>query len=192
VQPLVMRLPWQNNYPEYFVYVRIAGNPEHIIQSIRKQYGDLQPGYPLEVHFVDDDYNKSYEEENRAYASLQFGTTIILLISALGIFSLSIYMSIRKMKEFGIRKVLGATAGQIAFLHVSHFMRVAIVAILIALPVTHMRMGEWLKSFAYRVNQDVMSGVVEIMITLLLIVVSAAYAAIRAGLLNPVKVINKV
>jgi putative ABC transport system permease protein len=192
VQPLVMRLPWQSNYPEYFVYVRIDGNPDHIIQGIKKQYSDLQPGYPLEVDFLDDYYNKEYEKENRAYASLQFGTAIILLISALGIFSLSIYLSIRKMKEFGIRKVLGATARQIAYLHIAHFVRVAGVAVVIALPVTYLLMGEWLDSFAYRVNQDVGSVALAISITFLLIVVSAGYAAVRAGLLNPVKVINKV
>jgi putative ABC transport system permease protein len=192
VRPLVMRLPWQRNYPEYFVYVRIDGHADRIIQSIKKQYNELQPGYPLEVNFVDDAYNKSYEAENRAYASLQFGTTIILLISALGIFSLSIYMSIRKMKEFGIRKILGATAEQIAYLHVSHFIRIAALAILIALPLTYMLMGEWLKSFAYRVNQGAGSAALVIAITFLLIVVSAGYAAITAGLVNPVKVINKV
>ena len=192
VQPLVMRLPWQNRYPEYFVYVRIDGNAGHIIESIKKHYNELQPGYPLEAEFLDDYYSQEYVKENRAYASLQFGTTIILLISGLGIFSLSIYMSIRKMKEFGIRKVLGATAGQIAYLHVSHFIRVAIVAILIALPVTYVLMGEWLKAFAYRVDQDAAGGVIVIMITFGLIVVSAGYAAVRAGLLNPVKVINKV
>jgi putative ABC transport system permease protein len=192
VQPLVMRLPWQNSYPEYFVYVRISGDADDVIRSVKKQYNELQPGYPLEVHFVDDFYNKSYEEENRAYASLQFGTAIILLISALGIFSLSIYLSVKKMKEFGIRKVLGATAEQIAYLHVSHFIRVAAVAVLIALPITYLLMAEWLKSFAYRVNQDMASMIVVVSITFLLIVVSAGYASIRAGLLNPVKVINKV
>jgi len=192
IQPLVMRLPWQNEYPEYFVYVRINGNAANIISSIRKAYQELQPGYPLEVVFVDEFYNHEYEAENRAYASLQFGTAIIVMISALGIFSLSLYLSLRKMKEFGIRKVLGASAGHIAFRHVWHFMRMAAVASVLAVPVTYMLMDEWLDSFAYKVTQDITSVAVVIMSMSILIVVSAGYAAFTAGSVNPVKVINKV
>ena len=192
VQPLVMRLPWQNRYPEYFVYVRFEGQPGGVIRSIKEQYNALQPGYPLEVQFVDDFYNKRYEKENRAYATLQFGATVILLISSLGIFSLSIYLSTRKMKEFGIRKVLGATAEHITYMHISHFVRIAGVAFLIATPVAFLLMNEWLKSFAYRVTQDAQSLVVMASITFVLIVVSAGYAAIRAGTMNPIKVIKEV
>jgi putative ABC transport system permease protein len=192
VQPLVMRLPWQNEYPEYFVYVRYEGPPDGVIRSIRKHYNELQPGYPLEVQFVDDFYNKRYETENRAYGTLKFGTGIILLISSLGIFSLSIYLSIRKMKEFGIRKVLGATAEHITIMHISHFVRIAVVAFVVATPVAFLLMHEWLKSFAYKVSQDGRHLALIASITLGLIVVSAGYAAIRAGTVNPVKVIKDV
>lgn len=192
VQPLVMRLPWQNDYPEYFVYVRINGPAEAIIKSIKSKYNQLNPGYPLEIHFVDDFYNQEYDVENRAYASLQFGTMIIMLISSLGIFSLSIYFSIRRMKEFGIRKVLGASATQISMLHVSHFFRMAALSMLIALPVAYMMMNEWLMAFAYHVHQDMGIMILVLAITLCLIAVSAGYAAMRAGRMSPVDVINKV
>lgn len=192
VQPLVMRLPWQDRYPEYFVYVRYEGQPERVIHSIKEHYNVLQPGYPLEVQFVDDFYNTRYEKENRAYATLQFGATVILLISFLGIFSLSIYLSTRKMKEFGIRKVLGATAEHITFMHISHFIRIAGIAFLIATPIAYLLMKEWLKSFAYRISQDAHSLVVIASITFVLIVISAGYAAIRAGTMNPIKVIKEV
>lgn len=192
VQPLVMRLPWQNQYPEYFVYVRIDGEAANIIPTIRKKYQELQPGYPLEVVSVDDFYNHEYKAENRAYASLQFGTAIILLISALGIFSLSTYLSIRKMKEFGIRKVLGASAGHIAGRHIFHFLRIAIIAVGIGLPMMYWLMEEWLGAFAYRVQQNATGAAMVALITSLLIIVSAGYAALRAARVNPVKVINKV
>ena len=192
VQPLVMRLPWQNESPEYFVYVRFEGQPQDIIRSIKKEYNALQPGYPLEVQFVDDFYNKRYEKENRAYATLQFGATIILLISALGIFSLSIYLSTRKMKEFGIRKVLGATAEHITYMHISHFIRVACIAFVIATPIAFLLMDEWLKSFAYKVSQDLRSILLMAAITFVLIIISAGYAALRAGSMNPAKVIKEV
>jgi len=192
IQPLVMRLPWQNRYPEYFVYVRIDGHAATIIPEIKRVYQQLQPGYPLELDLVDDFYNHEYEAENRAYTSLQFGTLVILLLSALGIFSLSVYLSMRRMKEFGIRKVLGATAEHIACRHVWHFMRVAMVAAGVALPITYMLMGEWLGAFAYKVDQDAISAVIVVIIAFALVIVSAGYAAFRAGAVNPVKVINTV
>ncbi|MBT1687184.1 ABC transporter permease [Dawidia soli] len=192
VQPLVMRLPWQNQYPEYFVYVRIEGDAGTIVPAIRKKYQELQPGYPLEVVSVDDFYNQEYKAENRAYASLQVGTSVILLISALGIFSLSAYLSVRKMKEFGIRKVMGASVGNIAGLHVFHILRVALAAVGIGLPVVYFLMDEWLGAFAYRIQQTIASAAVVIAITGVLVLVSAGYAALRAGMVNPVKVINKV
>jgi putative ABC transport system permease protein len=187
-----MRLPWQNQYPEYFVYVRIDGEAANIIPTIRKKYQELQPGYPLEVVSVDDFYNHEYKAENRAYASLQFGTAIILLISALGIFSLSTYLSIRKMKEFGIRKVLGASAGHIAGRHIFHFLRIAIIAVGIGLPLMYWLMEEWLGAFAYRVQQNATGAAMVALITSLLIIMSAGYAALRAAMVNPVMVINKV
>lgn len=192
VKPLVMRLPWQNSYPEYFVYARIDGDANTIIQAIKGKYNLLQPGYPLEVHFVDDFYNKEYAKENRAYASLKFGTVVILIVSSLGIFSLSIYLSVRKMKEFGIRKVLGATAGQITSLHVWHFLRIAGLGTLVALPLTFWLMQEWLASFAYRVDVGIEMAVLVVALTALLIIISSSYSAIRAGRTNPVNVINRV
>jgi putative ABC transport system permease protein len=192
VQPLVMRLPWQTEYPEYFVYVRYNGSAEGIARSIKETYNALQPGYPLEIQYVDDFYNKRYENENRAYATLRFGTAIILLISSLGIFSISIYLSIRKMKEFGIRKVLGATAESITYMHISHFVRIACIAFIIAAPVVVLLMNEWLKSFAYKAGQDAGNLILAAAVTFVLIVLSAGYAAIRAGTMDPVKVIREV
>lgn len=191
VQPLVMRLPWQDQFPEYFVYVRFEHGLESVIRSIKEKYSELQQGYPLEVQLVDEFYNARYERENRAYATLRFGTTVILLISSLGIFSLSIYLSVRKMKEFGIRKVLGATAAHITYMHILHFIRVAVVALLIATPVVIFLMNEWLTSFAYKATQAPGSVAVMASITLILIVMSAGYAAIRAGRMNPIEVIKK-
>ncbi|HEY0742159.1 MAG TPA: FtsX-like permease family protein [Chryseosolibacter sp.] len=192
VKPLVMRLPWQNSYPEYFVYARIDGDVKVIIEAIKAKYNLLQPGYPLEVHFVDDFYNKEYAKENRAYASLKFGTAVIIIVSSLGIFSLSIYLSVRKMKEFGIRKVLGATAEQITYLHVWHFLRIAAGGALLALPLTFLLMNEWLASFAYRVDVGVETAFAVLALTMLLIIISSSYAAIRAGKTNPVNIINRV
>lgn len=137
IQPLVMRLPWQKDYPEFFIYVRLEGQAIPIIKAIEEKYSDILPGYTMEYDDVDTFFNSRYQNENKAFGSLVFATLIIVLISSLGIFSLSIYMSARRMKEFGIRKVLGATASQITLLHVGHFIKIACVANVIALPIAY-------------------------------------------------------
>jgi putative ABC transport system permease protein len=190
VQPLVMRLPWQNDWPEYFVYVRFDGKTAAVLSAIERKYKELLPGYPLEYDFVDEFYNGQYQKEARAHTSLQFGTIVIILISSLGIFSLSIYMSIRRMKEFGIRKVLGATAWQIIFLHVGHFLKIILFANLVALPVSYFLMKEWLDGFAYRTGLNGLIFVFVALISVLLIIVSAGYSSWRAGRMNPVDVIK--
>jgi putative ABC transport system permease protein len=190
VQPLVMRLPWQKDYPEYFVYIRIAGPVSETVQMIKEKYNALVPGYPIDLAFVDEFYNSKYQKENKAFASLLFGTFIIVLVSSLGIFSLSIYMSVRRMREFGIRKVLGATVRQITLMHVGHFLRLAVIANLIALPVSYWLMKEWLNGFAYRTDLSFSLFLLVMVISFLLVIFSAGYSAVRAGRLNPVDVIR--
>jgi putative ABC transport system permease protein len=98
---------------------------------------------------------------------------------------------VRRMKEFGIRKVLGATVKQITWLHVGYFLRIALFANLIALPISWWMMNTWLSEFAYRteLNAAVFGGVM--MISLLLVVLSSGYSAWKAGVMNPIDVIKR-
>jgi ABC-type antimicrobial peptide transport system permease subunit len=139
---------------------------------------------------IEEVYDKQYQEETKALSSLQFGTWIVLLISSFGIFSLSLFMSLKRMKEFGIRKVLGATVRQIAFLHISYFLRIAIVACLIALPVSYWLTEQWLNGFAYRIEPNALVFLIVALILLLLIILSAAYSAFKASKMNPVNAIK--
>jgi putative ABC transport system permease protein len=190
VKPLVMRLPWTNEYPDHFIYVRYTGDAQSVIQSIEEKYKVIIPGYPLNWFHVDDLYTRSYEKENKAYASLQFGTLIIVLISVLGIFSMAMYMSVRRMKEFGIRKVLGASVAQISMLHMSYFVRLALIACVVALPIAFMLIGEWLTSFAYRVDLNYLPFVVVAIALVIVVLLSTGYSAWKAGRMNPVDVIK--
>ncbi|HYG18502.1 MAG TPA: FtsX-like permease family protein [Ohtaekwangia sp.] len=191
VQPLVMRLPWQNEYPEYFVYVRVSEASANALHAIRATYHEIQPGYPLELEFVDDYYNGAYAAERKAFTSLQFATLIILVISSLGIFSLSMYMSARRMKEFGIRKVLGATIPQIVFVNVGHFLKIAMVASAIALPLSYLMMEEWLGGFAYQTNIGIGLFVWVFIIVLVMTILSTGFVAVSAAKVNPVDAIRK-
>jgi putative ABC transport system permease protein len=190
VKPLVLRLPWTNEYPDPFIYVRYTGDVKPVIRSIEEKYKAFMPGYPLNWFYVDDLYNRSHEKEEKAFASLQFGTFVIVLISVLGIFSMAMYMSVRRMKEFGIRKVLGASVTEISMLHINYFVRVALIACAIALPVAFMLVGEWLNTFAYRVELDYVLFLLVMLASVMVVILSASYSAWKSGRMNPVDVIK--
>lgn len=189
IEPLVMRLPW-SAWPGQCVHIRMSGPQDQIIAAIKKKYQEILPDFLIDYHLVTDLYSNQYENERKAFTSVQLSTWIIALISAVGIFSLSIYMSVRRMKEFGIRKVLGASASQISFLHVSHFLRIAFAANAVALPIAFYLMKIWLNEFAYRTELNGLSFIGVAIISLLLIIISAGYSSWRSGNMNPVDVIK--
>lgn len=190
VKPLVMRLPWTNEYPDGFIYVRYSGEAKSVVRSIEEKYKVIMPGYPLNWFNVDELYNRSHEKENKAYASLQFGTLVIVLISVLGIFSMAMYMSVKRMKEFGIRKVLGASTVQISMLHMNYFVRLALIACAVALPIAFVLVGEWLSTFAYRVALDYLPFLLVVLASVIVVMLSASYSAWKSGRMNPINVIK--
>lgn len=190
VKPLVIRLPWTNEYPDNFIYVRYTGDAKSVIQSIEEKYKTIMPGYPLNWFHVDELYNRAHEKENKAYASLQFGTLVIVLISVLGIFSMAMYMSVKRMKEFGIRKVLGASVTQISMLHINYFVRLALIACAVALPIAFMLIGEWLNNFAYQVELNYLPFLLVALASVTVVILSASYSAWKSGWMNPVDVIK--
>jgi putative ABC transport system permease protein len=190
VHPLVMRLPWQNQYPDFFVYVRYQGEEQTTINAIGKTYKEVNPGYPFAFRFVDELYNHQHQKENKAFASLQFGTLVIVLVSMLGIFSMAAFISIKRMKEFGIRKVLGASIRQIASLHIGYFVRIALLANLVALPTAYFMAKEWLDTFAYRIDLTYAPFILVIAILFLVVIFSGGYSAWKSGRMNPIDVIK--
>ncbi len=189
IDPLVMRLPW-SDWPGSCVHIKINGPLNQTIASIKKKYEEILPGFLLDYSIIEDIYDNQYQDEKKAFRALQLSTWIIVLISSLGIFSLSIYMSARRMKEFGIRKVLGATANQITVLHVSHFMKIALVANVIALPIAYWSMKEWLNEFAYRAELGSALFFLVATISFLLVIISSGYSSWKAGKMNPIDVIK--
>jgi len=189
IEPMVMRLPydsWQGNC----LNIKFERTLTEMLPVLKEAYEKVLPGYLIEYRIIEEMFDNQYREENKALAALQIGTWMMLLISSVGIFSLSFYMSVRRMKEFGIRKVLGASIGQIILLHVGSFMKIALIANVIALPVAFWLMKEWLEGFAYRTQ---LGGVVFLLaaaVSFLLVIASAGYPSLRAGKMNPVDVIK--
>jgi putative ABC transport system permease protein len=189
IEPLVMRLPW-SDWPGSCVHIKVNGPLHETIDRIQKKYGEILPGFLLHYSLVDDLYANQYKNERKAYATLQISTWIIVVISSLGIFSLSLYMSVSRMKEFGIRKVLGATTAQITVLHAGKFVKLGLIANVLSLPIAWFVSHKWLEEFAYKTEVTTTLFIVVAMLSVLLVLISAGYAALKSGIMSPIEIIK--
>jgi putative ABC transport system permease protein len=153
------------------------------VQSLWQQY---TPDYPFNYTFVDEDYDALYKSEQRTGILFKLFSLVAIAISCLGLFGLAAYTAQVKTKEIGIRKVLGATVGSIVQLLAKDFIRLVIIALIIAIPIGWWAMNVWLQDFAFRINISwwifIAAGVIAILIALL----TVSTHAIRAALANPV------
>jgi len=190
IEPLIMRLQF-DNWPGYWLNVKVNGPMEETLTAIKQVFEEVLPGFMADYRVLDDVYDRQYQQEAKAFTALKFGTLMVGLISALGVFSLSLYLSTRRTREFGIRKVLGATIMQILSLHLRRFLRIALLANSIAIPLSWWLMDRWLSTFAYRTSAGAEVFAAVALVGLLLLLAAAAYASLRAVRVTPVDAIRR-
>ena len=164
-----------------------AGSEKQTLAALDNIYKQYNQGLPFEYTFLDEAYQQLYASEKRVAALSGYAAALAIIISCLGLFGLAAFTAQKRQKEIGIRKVVGASASNVAVLLSKNFFNLVLVAVLIAFPLSGWVMNEWLRSFAYRVRLDagifVTTGVAIILIT----VVTISFQAIRAAMANPVK-----
>jgi len=178
-----------NNQP-YYSYMMVnakAGNISTLLNSIGKTWRTLNPAEPFEYSFLDEDFQKNYATEDRRAAMVAFFTTIAILISCLGLFGLAAFSAEQRTKEIGIRKVLGASVGNIVGLLSKDFIKLVIIALFIAAPVGWYFMNKWLQDFAYRINIGWWMLAVAGVFAILIAFATISLHAIKAALANPTK-----
>lgn len=153
-------------------------------EAIFKKYN---PDYPFEYNFVDQEYAKKFGDEQRmgTLASLFAGLTIV--ISCLGLFGLAAYMAQNRVREIGIRKVLGASVTSVTALLSRDFLKLVAISFCIAAPLAWYLMFQWLKGYSYRISINIGVFIIAAVLTLLISVLTVSYQAIKAALANPVK-----
>lgn len=164
-----------------------AGDLSGILRSIESSWDKLNPGEPFEYSFLDADFQKNYLAESRLAAIVSYFTIAAILISCLGLFGLATFSAEQRMKEIGIRKVLGASVTAIVGLLSKDFLKLVAIAILIASPIAWWATNKWLQDFAYRVNISWWIFGMAAVIALLIAWVTTSFHAIKAAMANPVK-----
>ena len=145
------------------------------------------PEYPFNYEFVDQAYAKKFDDEKRNGQLVSLFTLLTIFISCLGLFGLASYMAENRIKEIGIRKVLGASVKSITTLLSKDFLKLVLISIVLAVPVSWYFMSKWLEDFAYRITISwwtfALAGIIALTIALL----TVSYQAVKAAIKNPVK-----
>ena len=168
--------------------VRIeAGSERKVINNINAFYSKINPGYPLNLKFLDETFRAQYLTEERTLTLAKYFACLTILISCLGLFGLAAFDTERRTKEIGIRKVLGANAKSLVALLSKDFLKLVAIAIILASPIAYYLVNKWLQDFAYRINISwgvfIAAGVLALVIALL----TVSFQAIRAAVANPIK-----
>ncbi|MDB5157881.1 MAG: hypothetical protein JWR50_2588, partial [Mucilaginibacter sp.] len=153
-------------------------------EVIFKKYN---PQYPFDFKFVDEEYAKKFEDEQRLGTMAALFAGLAIFISCLGLFGLSAYMAENRVKEIGVRKVLGASVARITTLLSKELIALVVISFIIATPVAYWGMSKWLMDYSYRISISwwifALAGALSVIIALL----TVSYQAIKAALANPVK-----
>lgn len=170
------------------MYVRTTGkDAEKAIAAVEKRWKQYNAGFPFEYRFLDDRYDAMYKSDRQTGTLFNVFAGIAILISCLGLFGLATYTAQVKTREIGIRKVLGATVANVTGLLAKDFMKLVLIAIVVAIPVAWLAMDKWLQNFVYRTNISVTIFIMAGFIALFIALATVSTQAIKAALANPVK-----
>jgi putative ABC transport system permease protein len=189
IEPLILRLfkkSW-NSYWGNIIIRTEKGKTKEAIASMEKLYKQFNPGFPFKYYFTDDEIAKNYKSEHTVSKLSRYFAFLAIFISCLGLFGLVTFTAEQKTKEIGIRKVLGASVTGIVQMLSKDFLKLVLLAAVIAFPVAWWAMHRWLNDFAYRVDIGwwvfAVAGVTALLIALLTI----SFQSIKAAIANPVK-----
>ncbi|MGD8534950.1 MAG: ABC transporter permease [Candidatus Aminicenantes bacterium] len=184
IKPLAIRWDPQDMR---FISIKIdSQNMSRAIQLIEKQWKDLSPGFAFEYSFIDDEVEALYRSEKRLNRAITLFTYIALFLASLGLFGLVMFSVEKRVKEIGVRKVLGARTLDIVALLSKDFIRLVLLANLIALPLAYTMIRKWLQSFAYRVDLNVWIFIVSSLAVLVVSLLTVSYQTVKAATANPV------
>ena len=170
------------------IYIKTtAANAATTIAAAEKQWKKYNPEFAFNYAFLDDTFNELYKSEQQTGFLFNAFAVIAILISCLGLFGLAAFTAQRRNREIGVRKVLGASVAGVIQLLAKDFIRLVLVAIIIATPLTWYMMNKWLEDFAYKTTINWLVFLVAGLIAIAIALITVSFQAIKAAVANPVK-----
>lgn len=183
----VMFFNYSNFANTMYVNIKPKSSRTDALAAIKNVLKKYNPAFPFEYRFENDLFNSRFRNEELVGELAKIFALLAIIISCLGLFGLAAYTAEQRKKEIGVRKVLGSSVSSIVRLLSIDFMRLVLIALIIAIPLAWWFMSEWLESFAYKVTIDLwvfaIAGAVAISIALF----TVSFQAIKAAVANPVK-----
>ena len=183
INPMVIRLR-----PEKGIAILVRYQPGQeglALAFVRKTLAELVPEEKFEVRFLDQEYAKGYLSEQKTGSLLAAFSLLAVMISSAGLLGLTAFTIGRRVKEIGIRKVLGASTTQVVLLLSREYLFIVLAANIIAWPVTYYVMGRWLQNFAYRIHLGILTFILAGMLALVVALLTVSFQAVRAARTNP-------
>ncbi len=187
ILPLIF-IPINKSLTPNYISLKLAGgNIQNELSELEQLWKKYLPDDPFQYSFLDDRFAQLYEAEHRQGALFTTFSMIAIFIACLGLFGLSAFTISQRVKEIGVRKVLGASVGNIVTLISKDFLKLVLVATIIAFPIAWLVMNKWLNDFAYRIGIPwwvfLLAGILAASIAFITI----SLQAIKAALSNPTK-----
>ena len=147
----------------------------------------LNPKFPFTYQFSDQEYAKLYRNEQVVSKLANYFAFLAIFISCLGLFGLATFTAEQRVKEIGVRKVLGASVASIISLLTNNFLQLVAISMIIAFPIAWYAMNSWLQGFAYKINIEWWTFAIAGVLTIGIALLTVSYQSIKAALSNPVK-----
>lgn len=185
IEPFVFRYqPWA---PYFNLFVKtVPGKTAEAINQIRKLYKKYEPETPFEFTFLNESINQLYKDDKRTASVILLFTCLTIFVGCLGLFGLTVFAAERRIKEVGIRKVLGAGVFAVTKLLSEDFLKLVLVSVIIAIPVAWYVSSQWLQNYAFRIQLEWWVFLLVGMIVLIIALVTISFQAIKAAIANPV------
>lgn len=186
VEPMILMSP-----KSWFNVIHYRLNPQHStadnLKKVAAVFKEFNPDYPFDYKFADEEYAKKFDDEKRIGTLATLFAALTVIISCLGLFGLATYMAQNRIKEIGVRKVLGASVGSITTLLSTDFIKLVLVSFAVAVPVAWWGMYQWLQKYPYRTDISIWVFIIAGITTVAIALLTVSYQSVKAAIANPVK-----
>jgi putative ABC transport system permease protein len=166
------------------------GDHQNTIEQIKDIWNEMIPEKPFSYSFLDDALTDTYRSEEKLAEIFTWFCGLAIFVASLGLFALASFSAERRLKEFGVRKVMGASESGLVMLMYREFLALIIVAFVIASPLAWYFSNEWLSNFAYRVDLSPFAYLLSVLLITIVALTTVGYHSVRAARSNPIKVLR--
>ena len=188
VSPLLL-MRWSGLYKEVSIKMSSQNMPE-TMKGIKELWENLYPNHPFDYTFLDEKINNLYKAEEKSYQVISIFSSIAILIACLGLLGLTFYTTEQRRKEIGVRKILGATIPNIIQSISAEFLKLVMIANMIAWPVSYLLVNKWLAGFPYKVEINIIVFITAGAIALGISLITIGYTVMRSATSNPIECIR--